>query len=264
MSKIEVLITTMNQKGFDLYNKMNLQTDAVIANQADRNEYHEAEIRGCRVKLITTDSRGVSRNRNLAMAHSGQLSEYILFSDDDLVFVEGYEQMIMEVFFAHPEADAIKFNIHDLSESRKIAMRRIEHFEKATRRNMSSSGVWGLVMKVDCIKKHNLKFHEFFGPGTELYCGEDTIFLMDILSKKVRLYRSPVDIAGIDQSKSSWYEGHNERFFVTAGAVLGLLYPRLSHFLVVRSAIKAYLRKDSHLSFFAILKCYYKGINQAL
>ena len=157
MSRIEVLVTTMHQSDFSKYSQMNLQTDAVLANQTDKNSYSEMLINGCTVKMVSTDSRGVSRNRNIAMAHANQKAEYVLFSDDDLVFVDGYEQLILDEFEKHPEAEAIKFNLRDLSTARKISMHRIEQFEKATRRNMSSSGVWGIVVKRDTLKKHYLK-----------------------------------------------------------------------------------------------------------
>ena len=260
MSRIEVLVTTMHQSDFSKYSQMNLQTDAVLANQTDKNDYSETVINACTVRMISTDSRGVSRNRNIAMAHANQKAEYVLFSDDDLVFVDGYEQLILDEFKKHPEAEAIKFHIHDLSKTRKISMRRIERFEKATRRNMSSSGVWGVAIKREVLRNHDLHFHENFGPGTENFCGEDTIFLMEMLDKKVRLYRSPVDIAGIDQTESTWFQGHNERYFTTGGIVLGTIYPVLSYLLVIRSAWKAYQRKDSGMSYWEILACYYRGI----
>ena len=37
--KLEVLVTTMHQKDISKYISMNLQTDAVIANQADRENF---------------------------------------------------------------------------------------------------------------------------------------------------------------------------------------------------------------------------------
>ena len=127
-------------------------------------------------------------------------------------------------------------------------------------RNMSSSGVWGLVIKFKAQQRCSLHFNENFGPGTDNYCGEDTIFLMEMLKKKIKVYRSPVDIAGIDQTESSWFQGHNERFFTTVGKVLSIIYPRLSYLIVIRSAWKAHRRKDSGMGFWHILKCYYKGI----
>ena len=259
--KVEVLVTTMYEVDFNKYTQMNLQTDAVLANQTDKNAYAETEIRGCCVKLVSTDTRGVSRNRNLALMHASPDADYLLFTDDDLVFVDGYERLVLGEFEKHPEAEAIKFNIHNLSATRKINMRRIARFEKATRRNMSASGVWGLAVRQDVLKKYSLHFHENFGSGMN-YCGEDTIFLMQMLSKKVKFYRSPVDIAGIDQTESSWFRGFDERYFTVAGTVLGTLYPRLAYPLAIRSALKASIKKKRKLGFWKILICYYRGIRK--
>ena len=255
---IQVLVTTMHQSDTALYQKMNLQTDAIIANQADCFGYQEETVGGHTVKMITTATRGLSRNRNIALGFSS--ADYIAFSDDDLIWNDNYPQLIAREFEAHPEAEAIKFNIHDLSATRKISMRRIERFEKATRRNMSSSGVCGLVVRADVLKRLNLHFHENFGTGTENYCGEDTIFLMRLLDHKVRLYRSPVDVAGIDQSVSSWFRGHNAQYFTNCGKLLWEIYPVLACLLAVRSAWRFSKRDDCDMSFLAILRCYYKGM----
>lgn len=260
--KLEVLVTTMNQSDFGKYARMNLQTNAVFANQSDKNAYVEERAGGCRVRMVSTDTRGLSRNRNLALMHASPDADYLLFADDDLVFVDGYERLVLGEFEKHPEAEAIKFNIHNLSATRKINMRRIARFEKATRRNMSASGVWGLAVRQDVLKKYSLHFHENFGIGRENACGEDTIFLMQMLSKKVKFYRSPVDIAGIDQTESSWFRGFDERYFTVAGTVLGTLYPRLAYPLAIRSALKASIKKKRKLGFWKILTCYYRGIRK--
>ena len=121
-----------------------------------------------------------------------------MFSDDDLLFNEGYEKLILEEFERHPEAEAIKFNI----------------------------------------------------------------FFMEMLKKKIRLYRSPVDIAGIDQSESSWFRGFDERYFITTGKVLHTIFSRLALLLAVRSAFRFSRRKNCQMSFFKILKCYLRGMRE--
>lgn len=260
MSKLTVLVTTMHQSDMRKYSEMNLQTDAVIANQTDRDALDTQVIDGCRVQLVSTATRGTSRNRNIALAHADQAAEYLMFADDDLVFESGYEEKILAEFEAHPEAEAIKFNVHDLSNERKLSMRRIEKFEKATRRNMSASGVFALVFRSHVLKKLSLHFNEAFGPGTEDYCGEDTIFLMALLDKKAKVYRSPVDIAGIDQTESSWCTGIDEKFFFVKGKVLKMIYPRLARLLAIRSAFRFSRKKACPMKFGKILKCYLKGI----
>lgn len=261
--KIVVLVTTMNRNDLSIYKEMNLQTDAVIANQTDRNEILEQTIDGHNVRFVCTDSRGVSRNRNIAMAHFKQDADIVVFADDDLVFNEGYAGMIAAEFEAHPKAEAIKFNLHDLSEKRQISMKRIAKYERATRRNMSSSGVWALAVRSRTLNSLDLKFDERFGPGSDYLCGEDTIYIMRMIDRGVSFFRSPVDVAGIDQTESSWFTGNNDAYFKTAGSLLYTLYPIFSVPLAVRGAYKAYKRRNSELSFFAILNCYIAGIKDS-
>ncbi len=260
--KLQVLVTTMHQKDIEKYRQMNLQTDAVIANQCDDNRYLQQEINGHTIQLISTTTRGTSRNRNIALAHSDKEADLVLFSDDDLVFNDGYVQKVIDEFEKHPDAEAIKFNLHDLSDTRKISMKKIIKFEKATRRNMSSSGVCGLAIKQETLLKQSLHFHEYFGSGTKNYCGEDTLFLMEMLKKRIKFYRSPIDIAGIDQTESTWFQGHDERYFETAGMVLGTAFPLLSYFLAIRSAYRFSKRDNCHLGFWKTMKCYYRGLRK--
>lgn len=256
--KLEVLVTTMHQKDFSKYSEMNLQTDAVIANQADFNEWEETEINGKRVKFVTTNTRGLSKNRNIAISNINN-ADLIMFSDDDLKFYDGYEKIIVDEFKNHPEAEAIKFNINCIS-CKKLAMAEIKNFHPLNRMQVTSSGVCCLAIKRDVFLKLNIKFNERFGSGTENYCGEDTIFLQELLKKGLKLYASPVFVADIDQTDSTWFEGHNEKFFTVAGMIINEIYPLLSYLLVIRSAFKASRRKTSNLSFLQILKCYYRGI----
>ena len=262
MSKLEVLVTTMHQPGFDKYIEMNLQTDAVIANQADRNDSVTQEINGKYVQLVTTDTRGVSRNRNIAISHITPETEYVLFSDDDLRFYDGYEEKILAEFSRHPEADAIKFNLNSVSE-RKISMRSIQQFRRVSRHEVGSWGVWALAIRTDCLKKLGIRFNERFGPGTENYCGEDTIFLQELFKKNVKVYASPVYVADIDQSSSSWFEGYTSRYFLTNGMILQEIYPGLCYLLAIRSAWRFSKRENKeNLRFLEIFCLYYKGINK--
>ena len=63
MEKLQVLLATMNQTDLSIVDKMNLRCSAVIANQADREEIRTEG----HVKMITTGTRGVGLNRNIAL-----------------------------------------------------------------------------------------------------------------------------------------------------------------------------------------------------
>lgn len=260
--KLCVLVTTMNQTDLSLYNKMNLKTDVIIANQCEKNEIVEAVIDGHKVKMVSTDSRGLSKNRNIAYEHRFDDADLYMFSDDDLVYDNEYDRLILYVFDSHPESDAIKFNLKDLSDTRKIAMKSIKKFERATVVNMSSSGVCGVVFKRELLNKLNLRFDEMFGAGTENYCGEDSIFLRQLFKRRIHFYRSPLMIAGIDQSISTWYKGVDEKNLIVRGMVFAKNYPVMCYALSLISAYRQYRRKTSDLSFAKMIKCYHEGIRR--
>lgn len=261
MSELQVLVTTMHATDFTKYHEMNLKTDAVIANQSNENSTLNETINGNNVKLVTTSTRGLSKNRNIALLNISEEAEYIMFSDDDLRFYDNYEELVLKAFDENPQADAIKFNLNSVSQ-RKISMSPIGRFHRVNRREVTSWGVWGLAIRAKVIKTHKLTFNERFGTGTENYCGEDTIFLQELLKKRLKVFASPEYIADIDQSDSSWFEGFTEKYFNVSGMVLSEIYPFLCYPLIVRSAYKFSKREQCNFSFPSILKFYYRGVRE--
>lgn len=181
--KILVLVTTMNQKDEGRYKEMNLQTDAIIANQSDEEWVKNYHIDGHDVKLVTTKTRGLSKNRNIALDNIWNC-DVIIFLDDDLIFYDCYEKMVIKEFRDHPEADAIRFNLNCIS-NRKLFMKPIERFHKSNRREVASWGICGAAFKAVVLKESGIRFNEKFGAGTDNYCGEDSIFLQEILKKEL-------------------------------------------------------------------------------
>lgn len=263
MGKIQVLVTTMGQRDLSKHTSMNLQTDVLFANQSDAYDYQNVTINGTKVELLTTATRGVSRNRNLAIIYSSVDAQYIMFADDDQILVDGYEKIVLDVFDRHPGAEAIKFCV-DAVHARNLGKSYSGKFKKAHILSVTSCGVQGLVIKRDVLLKHNLHFNEYFGPGTPYYCGEDSIFLQDILKKGIRLYLSPIVISTIYETGSTWYEGYTEKYFCVNGMILAAIYPQIAYLLAIRSAFRFSRRADCQMKFKDIFKCYCKGIGDYL
>ena len=93
---IQVLVATMHQTDHSLPEKMNIQTDAIIGNQCDRNEVEDFEWNGHKIKYLSFAERGVGLNRNNALMRAS--ADVCLFADDDMVFVADYEKIITTSF----------------------------------------------------------------------------------------------------------------------------------------------------------------------
>ena len=67
MNNLQILIATMHQSDLSIAKNMNIRCDAVIANQADCEEIVNADAEYGAWKMITTATRGVGLNRNIAL-----------------------------------------------------------------------------------------------------------------------------------------------------------------------------------------------------
>lgn len=260
--KIEVLVATMHQVDFSKYYSMNLQTSVVLANQADDFGFTEECIGESHIKLVTTPFRGASRNRNTAIEFVDPDTDIILFADDDMIMVDNYEKIISDEFQSHPEAEAIHFALEEISKFRDITLNKTELFKKATRLNTGSWGVCGLAIKCDRFRISNVKFNEYFGPGTDNDHGEDTIFVQQLLKSGTKTFMSPIVIANIDQSQSSWFEGYSRKYFEVGGNVLANIYPYMCYLLAIRSSYKFSKNPRCEMPFSHILDCYISGIKR--
>ncbi|WP_173015684.1 MULTISPECIES: glycosyltransferase family A protein [unclassified Lactonifactor] len=240
--KVEVLTTTMGASDFSLIEKMNIQTNAVIANQADSYSYTEKILNHNTCRLITTNTRGASLNRNIAIAHS--TCDIVLFTDDDTVLVDGYEEKIIEEFKKNEEIEAIKFFAVSSAPERPLSFKKPEKLAKASLRHIMSSGIHVFAIKRDVLIRGNFRFNEYLGPGRQWSHGEDNIFIKQLMDSKVNVYVSPVQLATINQQESSWFTGYDEHYFFTCGLLYRYLYGHLSILAILRGSYNHYKNTD--------------------
>lgn len=256
---VEVLVACMNQKDFSFYEKMNIKTNAVFANQSDDFSYKEANINGKVAKLITTNDRGVGKNRNIAILFSS--SKYLLFADDDLQYHDDYADTITNAFEKIPKADIIVFDLKEINYSNMshVKHRRIKKIGRVRWYNFMRYSTPNIAIKRDSLLKNSLFFSLLYGGGAKYHCGEDTLFLREALRKKMRIYKYPAYIATSDKSTSTWFKGYTEKYFIDQGVIYANLFPKLKWLLAIYYAFK-YSKHIKDFTFFQIYKFMRKGI----
>ena len=246
--KLEVLVATMNQDSIKLYNKMNIKTDALIINQCNREEYSEFKKNGKKVRFLSTKERGLSKSRNQALLYAK--GDICLIADDDIEYEDDYEIKVLNAFKKIPDADVIIFNTTMLNYSGSITRKDIVNIRRAPKNK--NYGSVRIAFRRQSFIKNNIWFNLAFGAGSIFGAGEETLVLRDINRKGLKIYEYPENIAKVDYSTSTWFDGYNEKYFFDKGAFLGASYP------VLKNIFKYYyiyrFNKYTNLSVFEISK----------
>ena len=259
MSRVQVLVACMGQSDDSLYRAMNLQSDAVLANQCDIYEYREyIEPDGNCVQLVSTGDRGVGKNRNKALSFAS--GEYLLCSDQDMIYVDGYAAIVEDAFQKYPQADIIVFRLEYLNRFTPFK-KESEQFHRIHLWNCMRYGTARVAMRKTSIDKACLSFSTLYGGGARFSSGEDSLFIRDALRKGLKMYTCPLTIAMVKQEESSWFKGYNDKFFIDKGILIANAFPWLKHLLVYYFAYG--LRKlSTDYGFLKICRLMRQGIRE--
>ncbi|MBM6619100.1 glycosyltransferase family A protein [Bacillus suaedaesalsae] len=211
---LEVLVSTMNQTDYNLLEKMNIQSDAIIINQCKTNRVEKFNFKGNTIKMFSFDEKGVGLSRNNALMRT--TAEIALFADEDVTYVDNYKEIVINGFKSNPDADMLIFNVPSKNQERPL------HFINKERRvrlyNCLKYGAVSIAIKTERLKKKNIYFSLLFGGGARYSAGEDSLFISDCLKKGLKIYTNPNVIGYVSQENSSWFEGYTEKYFFDKGA----------------------------------------------
>lgn len=255
MAVVEVLVATMGQTDLSLQEKMNIRCDCLIANQNGTWGYQEQKTDGGTVRMISTGTRGVGVNRNLALSNAR--GDYLLLADDDVCYYEGDLRGVEEAFRQYPDADVIAFGM-DMTRNGQISARRREPCKRRHLWNAMRYGACRIAIRRSAVLKYNLSFSELFGGGCMYGSGEDTLFLRECFRKKLRVYSHSYVLGTCARDVSSWFAGYQDKYFFDYGALLMRAFPRAKHLIKWYFAIK--LKKKSGYSLKKIIHLMNEGI----
>ena len=220
--KIQVLIAALNQDK-KILKKLNIQTDAILSNQCDENNIEEFKYGKNNIVCLNFKERGVGLNRNNALMRAN--ADVVLFADDDISYVDGYDAIVEKEFEKHPDADMIIFNVINKDERKRYEIKSSKRVHKF---NCLRYGAVRIAVKLESIKKNNIYFNLLFGGGTKYGSGEDSIFIYDCVKSGMKIYTSPEVILTIPKTDSTWFDGYNEKYFYDKGALLTRIFGRFN------------------------------------
>lgn len=265
--KLEVLISCMHQKDFSILDKFNVHSDILIVNQCDENGYKEEIRNGYLCRMISTTKRGLSQSRNECLNNmNGDIG---ILCDDDIIYYDNYNKIILEAFTKLKDADIIIFDMDFVTNDNKLEIKdNIKDTTKITPniiarkspsyKNYISSTI---AFKKDSLQRKNIWFNLNFGTGSKKYSnGEESLVLRESKRKGLKVYEY-FSILGVQDHRiegSTWFKGYDERYFYDKGALVKALYPNMYFAFKYYYILRLY--KESKLSIIQMLKYLNNGI----
>ena len=251
MRKLQVLVATMGQSDLSLVEKMHITCDAIFANQADREQI----LVGDGVKMITTSTRGVGLNRNIALLASD--AELLLFADDDMLYYDGMPQSVIRAFEENPKADVIVFGI-DITRNGVVTEKRRVRNGRLRVHNSMRYGMVRIAARRDRLLRANLSFNQNFGGGCPFSAGEDSLFLKACFDAGLKVYGCETVLGMCAKDSSTWFAGYNEKYFYDKGVLLRYLFPRVPRLVALYFGIR--FKRETNLSPWQRLKYMFAGL----
>ncbi|MEG1847966.1 MAG: glycosyltransferase [Lachnospiraceae bacterium] len=226
---LQVLVSAVNAEPPRLITQMKLATDAIIINQCEENAYEELHLNQHRIRCYSFQERGVGLSRNNALLRADH--EISLFSDEDIVYHDGYETLVLDEFTKHPEADMIVFNFAVEPERRTYYN---EHWHQVHWYNCGRYPTFSFAVRTAQVHAKNITYSLLFGGGAKYSNGEDSLFIRECLHCGLHVYASPVELGREEPRPSTWFQGYTEKFFIDRGVLYWYLYGRWAGLLAMR------------------------------
>lgn len=224
--RIEVLLSCMDESDeFSYRKRSNVTTDLLIINQCGTNGYKERVSGGRKTRVFCSDQRGLSKSRNYALNQA--YGDICLICDDDVRYVDNYDDIVSSAFRALPRADVIVFQTEMVNTTQ--TRKNVKRVRKAPW--FKSYGSVRIAFRLSSVQNAGVCFNSHFGSGSTYSAAEDSLWLRDIRRKGLSVYECPTTIAVVDYSQSTWFKGYDAKFFYDKGAFVAAAYPAMSRFL---------------------------------
>lgn len=253
--RLQVLAVTMHQEDLSIAEQMNIRCDAVVANQADRDEDITYKTDYGIWRMITTTTRGVGRNRNIGLEAAD--GDILLLSDDDVVYRDDMPVQVLQAFADCPQADMIVFGL-DMVRDGQVFETRSEPFHRVHIWNALKYGTCRMALRREALQKTGIRFHESFGGGCPFSAGEDSLFLKSCLDNGLRIYAHPYVLGGCRKDQSSWFVGYNDKYFYDKGVLVRHLFPHTAYLMALYFAIR--FKRETKVGVWQRLRLVYAGV----
>lgn len=151
---------------------------------------------------VKSHELGVAKSRNTVLRNAG--TKYLLFADDEIIFLDRGVKSAVAYLEAHPECDLVLAQAIDNTGA--LRKRYSKKQVKLTKFNSAKAATYEMILRVETVKSKDVYFDEKFGAGVSNYIGDEYIFITDLINKGGIAIFLPITIAihPKDSSGSLW------------------------------------------------------------
>lgn len=253
---LSVLLSAMNLENENYIDTLSICSETVVVNQCDRETINRVShkcVDGVErdVTYIESTQRGLSNSRNMAIDNAQ--NDICILCDNDVEYLDGYENMILSAFDKYKDADVIVFYVRRPERQNPV-------FDEP--KQMGYLSVLKIFSPEIAFRKSSvsgIKFDELLGAGAKYPMGEENKFLYDCLKQQKKIMYVPAHIATIRDEESTWFKGYNKEFFIARGANFGAMAKMFSHVLIWQYALRKRHLYADNISTMDAVKAMYIG-----
>lgn len=201
-------------------------------------------------KIIKSSTRGLSRNRNIALREAS--APLCLIADDDVLYTSDQIKMVMDSFTSNPTADLITFQYESKGDMKHYPSTSFLLSNPPKGYYVTS---FEIAFRREKIIEAGIRFNERFGIGAEFMAGEEEIFIHEALNKGLTGIFIPEVIATHDHPTTGIRHANNPDFIRTKGAVFTHTHPKTWPLRMIAHA----LRERPGISFCKYLSYWING-----
>ena len=175
---------------------------------------------------VKSSERGVAKSRNTVLRNAD--TKYLLFADDEIVFLDRGIKLALEYLEEHPECDLVLTQAIDTTGAlrKRYSKKRVQ----LTKFNSAKAATYEMIVRVDTIKSKDVYFDETFGADVSNYIGDEYIFIADLINKGGTAMFLPITIA-IHPKESSGSLWGTDRDLIARAQVFQRVFGTLAPFV---------------------------------
>lgn len=253
--RLEILVSTMKQSNLDflksIFPKDFTNYNILIINQTEKGAELTSEYDNIRV--VNSYEKGLSNSRNLALKKAN--GDICLLADDDIKYVENFDNIIKNAFKANKNFDVLTFMMSDFEG--KLA--KIYNLPKQhTYKSLVKANSVTIAFRKEKVFDTKIKFDTNFGLGSTFEIAEEFIWLRSLYTANLKIGFIPKVIVQHPYESSGRFGG-SDRIVAARSALFYKYSKNFAHLKLIRYLFL--LLKAQQIKLKDVLKKYLVGKN---